>query len=57
MDPITIIELIVIIAIIICSMLIIKWVMDRYKICGVKDPLCYITGEKTSAISIINSIF
>ena len=56
MDPITVIQLGVIIAIIIVSMMILKWITDRYNLCGVTDPLCYITGVKTSITNIISDI-
>ena len=57
MNPVTILELIVLIAIIIVSILIIRWIMKRYKICGATDPLCYVTGRPTTATSIIADIF
>ena len=55
MDTITMIQLGVIIAIIIVSVLILKWIMDRKELCGF-DALCYITGEKTSITNIINDL-
>ena len=56
MDPIQIIELCVIFAIIIVTLMIIKWIMDRHEKCGNMDPLCYITGQKTSVTNILNDI-
>jgi hypothetical protein len=57
MDPITILQLCVIFAIIGVSLYILKWIMDRYEKCGKTDPLCYITGEKTSYTSIVTAPF
>jgi len=50
------IQLGVIIAIIIVSMMILKWITDRYNLCGVTDPLCYITGRETQYTRIISDI-
>ena len=56
MDPIQIIELCVIFGIIVATFMIITWISDRYDKCGVLDPLCYITGQKTSVTSIIQTV-
>lgn len=55
MDPITILQLCVIFAIFVVSYKILRWIMDRYELCGKLDPLCYITGQKTSATQILAS--
>ena len=47
------IQLGVIIAIIIVSALILKWIIDRYNTCGPFDALCYITGRKTDWVELI----
>ena len=57
MDPITIVEILVICAIVYIIFLIYNWSTSRYAKCGKKDPLCYITGEPTSAINIIQNLF
>jgi hypothetical protein len=56
MDPIQIIELCVIFGIVVATFMIINWVIDRYDKCGALDPLCYITNQKTSVNSIIQTV-
>ena len=55
MDPITILHLCVIFAIIVVSFIIFKWIMDRKELCGL-DALCYITGQETNITNIISDL-
>ena len=55
MDPITILQLCVILAIFVVSYKILRWIMDRKELCGL-DGLCYITGQKTNITQIISDI-
>ena len=56
MDPITLIIILIIIACVVLCILIVQWLMKRYDICGKTDPLCYITGERTSLTNIYNKL-
>jgi len=55
MDPITLIETILMCVVIFLLIYIGKWVYDRSKVCGV-DPLCYLTGNPNSLDYITNKL-
>jgi hypothetical protein len=44
MDPITLIETLLMVIVIGLLIYIFKWIYDRSKLCGT-DPLCYLTGN------------
>jgi len=57
MQIIQTLEIAAVIACVILAVMIFKWFLSRYKICGKVDLLCYVTGERTKATSLIQGIF
>lgn len=56
MQILQLIQTIIIVACIILGVMIFNWFNKRYSVCGSKDILCYVTGEKTTAVNILQYI-
>ena len=57
MQIIQVLELTAVVGCIILAVMIYKWFINRRKICGNTDLLCYITGKETNFINGIQNIF
>jgi hypothetical protein len=57
MQIIQTLEIAAVIACVILAVMIFKWFLSRYKICGKTDLLCYVNGERTTATNLIQGIF